>query len=1019
MKAFVSIPAETVVTTGLADVTNAVPDEALAFEHDQFYYQEGDEEWDREEFVTKRRALRKSMKVATAAIRFWQLLGTTSPTDTASFRSYKLLHGRITAVLAPEMTAEEMAAAAEDDWADDAGEGAFEITLQQFSKGIFGIADLWTDSCNERDYVDFLTKLFLRVSVRSASTGRRSLSQSTRGMEDEARVDLSVLATLSREQVSADGTTHESGTPAERSKSAAAGSSGLPSVADDGTVLGTDGRPLRGPNGDPLSIPPCSLGPEGTLLGRDGELLDASGRPVLGADGLPIRIPPCSIRADGVILDPSGEPMLGVNGEALRAASIFTSSHAPAGVRMGMQPLAGGAPSLGRDADGELLDASGRPVLGADGLPIRIPPCSIRADGVILDPDGLPVVGTDGQPVAVRSTQGSIGLVVAPPPEKDILELALERDLAGLIARSPLRRPGSGVAGSSVGGAPVMMSLGSPFGSPGAAFPSKLADKFGTGGRTGLAKFGRASKVAPGQSQPLGVFEGATARILGACGLAGGEDDDEWVPQSAQAAAAALNAASKESNGKEEEAHAKVAIRLEEGGADSWESGASSSEEEEDEDDGIDQGDGVIAKHIEEISTAVRRSPPIATSAAHRQPPALSPVRASLSPAVGPAPPLPNPTLGASPKPKRLLSQPPMGMARLSELRKELRVVRAMRGHVEPPNETFSSGSVIREQVEEDGRGSSQVGSPGSDGREVKQTEGESRSDSSFALGKGGAVLASDGRPLVGPDGEPLTVPPCLIGADGSLLSADGQPLLGADGLPLRAPAAQDSSGATPIEPRHQASDQETSGHATELSELLASIGVRQPRQLRLPSGAALPSRPRSAVRREATWAREHQEAWSRPTPKPVLPNDDGSASRPSSARAPTPKSHATQAAESPPEWRGASMIDAQKRFFLSPRGRPLRRCAARHGRLLTPDHAFYGGGGTIGAASLLILRTDQASRSRPDSSSSRLYPPSSATSVVRNPFRPRASPHPPPPSPLRRLRAELTSPRSRPRRNL
>ena len=86
MKAFVSIPAETVVTTGLADVTNAVPDEALAFEHDQFYYQEGDEEWDREEFVTKRRALRKSMKVATAAIRFWQLLGTTSPTDTASFR---------------------------------------------------------------------------------------------------------------------------------------------------------------------------------------------------------------------------------------------------------------------------------------------------------------------------------------------------------------------------------------------------------------------------------------------------------------------------------------------------------------------------------------------------------------------------------------------------------------------------------------------------------------------------------------------------------------------------------------------------------------------------------------------------------------------------------------------------------------------------------------------------------------------------------------------------------------------
>lgn len=59
----------------------------------------------------------------------------------------------------------------------------------------------------------------------------------------------------------------------------------------------------------------------------------------------------------------------------------------------------GGSVSL----DGIILDASGRPILGADGKPMRarvVPPSgSVRPDGIILDANGNPVLGEDGKPL--------------------------------------------------------------------------------------------------------------------------------------------------------------------------------------------------------------------------------------------------------------------------------------------------------------------------------------------------------------------------------------------------------------------------------------------------------------------------------------------------------------------------------------------------------------------------------------------------------------------------------------------
>ena len=187
--------------------------EALTFAHEgkATYWREGREEWDEEAYVKKRRALRRSMKVQVAVVRFWQLFDR-EPEESIVFEEYAAVHRKITAVLAPDMKDRDAAAAASEDWQDDAG-GNDEISLAQYTVGLFSIADMWcvaplsshashaplssrslvsshtshshrspsvsislslfptavsrTDSVEEKDYVDFLTRLFLRISVRS------------------------------------------------------------------------------------------------------------------------------------------------------------------------------------------------------------------------------------------------------------------------------------------------------------------------------------------------------------------------------------------------------------------------------------------------------------------------------------------------------------------------------------------------------------------------------------------------------------------------------------------------------------------------------------------------------------------------------------------------------------------------------------------------------------------------------------------------------------------------------------
>ena len=119
------------------------------------------------------------------------------------------------------------------------------------------------------------------------------------------------------------------------------------------------------------------------------------------ATGKNVVPPGGSVASDGTILDASGEPVMGADGEALMDGRV------PDGGSIA--------------ADGTVLDADGDPVLDATGKPLVISTApvvpeggSIGADGRLLDANGKPLLDADGNPVTVSVEQrippgGSIG----------------------------------------------------------------------------------------------------------------------------------------------------------------------------------------------------------------------------------------------------------------------------------------------------------------------------------------------------------------------------------------------------------------------------------------------------------------------------------------------------------------------------------------------------------------------------------------------------------------------------------
>ena len=113
--------------------------------------------------LAARERVRHSRRLRDAALAFWHTIGK-AESETIEKDDYTRVHHLIVRALAPELSAAEAAASADDDWLEDL-QGASEMTCERYIDGLCAIADLWTDQVKEDDYVAFLQNLYRRVTV--------------------------------------------------------------------------------------------------------------------------------------------------------------------------------------------------------------------------------------------------------------------------------------------------------------------------------------------------------------------------------------------------------------------------------------------------------------------------------------------------------------------------------------------------------------------------------------------------------------------------------------------------------------------------------------------------------------------------------------------------------------------------------------------------------------------------------------------------------------------------------------
>ena len=122
----------------------------------------GDPKYDSPEALERRVALLRSGRVVRACRQFWDTL-MLGEGDTLEQVQYKQVHRLLTKALAPQMGEAEWREAAAEDWRDDL-RGQPAMTMALYLMSIFEIADLWTDSVEEWQYVVFINKLYRRVT---------------------------------------------------------------------------------------------------------------------------------------------------------------------------------------------------------------------------------------------------------------------------------------------------------------------------------------------------------------------------------------------------------------------------------------------------------------------------------------------------------------------------------------------------------------------------------------------------------------------------------------------------------------------------------------------------------------------------------------------------------------------------------------------------------------------------------------------------------------------------------------
>ena len=217
------------------------------------YHEQGDPAFDREPERKARDALLVHPEVVEELERWWQLY---EPDDlgTIDKGQYLYAHSKLARVLIPELSAQQAAEAAEEDWIEDA-EGADRMSKAQVQRSLFQLVDVYTTTISAIAYASFLRKLFERVTVKyvrtmaaAAAKAAASLWLASTASEPPARARVPRLQAVAAHE---DDLERGTGMPA---------SNGLAATGDDSHEAIARGAPTRTSTIDRDGVSPAQYG---------------------------------------------------------------------------------------------------------------------------------------------------------------------------------------------------------------------------------------------------------------------------------------------------------------------------------------------------------------------------------------------------------------------------------------------------------------------------------------------------------------------------------------------------------------------------------------------------------------------------------------------------------------------------------------------------------------------------------------------------------------------------------------
>ena len=283
------------------------------------YWQQGTAAFENSPMRKLRATICQSSRLQSVALQFWTTAGLSESDRAMPRETYKFIHRRISMALAPELSDREAEEAAEEDYETDL-QGYSEMYFKQYADGLFGIADMWTESVDELEYVIFLNKLFRRITA--LREGKDPGCDHEAGGSGGVRPTSARGGTASRlaaiSSLTALGPAPADGLASSRAASSAptlGGESGGGDGAGGGapsTAVPADGKDSGGAAAGEPPLPTRSLSAEGGVQARAGAE-GAAQLPASLSASMPARAAPTVTFAanakDGLGLKPSARQM--------------------------------------------------------------------------------------------------------------------------------------------------------------------------------------------------------------------------------------------------------------------------------------------------------------------------------------------------------------------------------------------------------------------------------------------------------------------------------------------------------------------------------------------------------------------------------------------------------------------------------------------------------------------------------------------------------------------------------------